>query len=155
MKQQFRFHTIELYLFLALLTLPFICYQKAYGQLVVSGGAGITNKYFSAELQAGWRFANSTLTAGYIALPDNSQPALFNIRAGQVINNTVHVYAGYVRVMRSSDNKEMNSNTWQVGAQYLFCRYKNGCFYAGGTYTGNGMVSAHIGMAMNLSKQNL
>lgn len=121
-------------------------------QVILLGGAGMSNKYFSAELQAGYRFNNATLTAGYIALPEDNQPALFNVRAGYVIAERVHVYGGYVKVMYSMDDKSRNSNTWQVGAQYLFCYYDRGSFYFGGNYTGNKMISAHVGMTFQLSK---
>lgn len=121
-------------------------------QVFVLGGAGISNKYFSAELQAGYRYQQTTVSLGYIALPERTQPALFNVRAGYVIAERVHVYGSYVKVMYSLDDKSRNSNTWQAGAQYLFSHYDRGSFYVGANYTGNKMLSAHIGMTFQLSK---
>lgn len=126
--------------------------SKGFSQTWVQGGAGMTNKYFSADLQVGYRLQNFTASAGYIALPKNDQPALFNLRAGYVVAERLHAYAGYVRVMQSSDDKSLNSNSWQVGAQYLFAHYDRGTFYVAANYTGNGMVSAHVGMTWNLSQ---
>lgn len=125
---------------------------KSDAQIFVIGGAGVSNKYFSAELQAGYRYQQSTLSIGYIALPERTQPALFIVRAGYVIAECVHVYGGYVKVMYSLDDKSRNSNTWQAGVQYLFSHYDCGSFYVGANYTGNKMLSAHIGMTFQLSK---
>jgi hypothetical protein len=122
-------------------------------QVVVQGGAGITNKYFSAELQAGYRFQNTIPTIGYIALPDRSQPALFNIRINQVINERFVVYGGYVREHMSNEYKERNYNRWQVGGQLHFCKYDRGSFYTGATYTSGGFVSVHVGMGFNMVKE--
>lgn len=127
---------------------------NADSQVFVLGGAGISNKYFSAELQTGYRYQQTTLSIGYIALPEQNQPALFNIRAGYVIAERVHVYGGYVKVMYSLDDKSRNSNTWQVGTQYLFSHYDRGSFYAGVNYTGNKMLSAHLGMTFQLVNQS-
>jgi hypothetical protein len=121
--------------------------------VIFNVGGGVTDKYFSGELQVGARVHNSTITAGYTSLQlASDQPVLFNIRAGQVLYNRVHVYAGYVRVQYSFDDKQRNYDSWQAGAQYLFPPFKHGCFYIGAGYTGNGMVSAHVGLAYNLRR---
>lgn len=139
------------YIVLAFILMTLIA-LKSDAQVFVFGGAGVSNKYFSAELQAGYRYQNYTASIGYIALPERTQPALFNVRAGYVIAERVHVYAGYVKVMYSLDDKSRNSNTWQVGTQYLFSHYDRGSFYIGANYTGNKMLSAHVGMTFNLVK---
>lgn len=138
---------------LALIIMFLIAALSGKAQPFVFGGAGMTNKYFSAELQAGYNVRNATISIGYIALPDNGQPALFNIRTGYVLANKLHVYGGYVRVLQSSDDKSRNSNTWQAGAQYLFCKYDRGSFYVAANYTGNKMISCHVGMTYNLVKE--
>lgn len=135
------------------LSLMFLIAKKSDAQVFVFGGAGASNKYFSAELQAGYRLGNYTASIGYIALPERTQPALFNVRTGYVIAERVHVYGGYVRVMYNLDDKSRNSSTWQAGAQYLFCKYDRGSFYLGANYTGNKMISGHVGMSFNLVKE--
>lgn len=124
---------------------------RTKAQLFTTLGPGITNKYLSIELQAGARVHNTTLSAGYIAMPDASQPALFNIRAGQTISNRGHVYVGYVFIHKSNHYKYMNSKSWQVGGQYHFMHYDKGTFFVTASYS-PGYPSAHVGMSYNLFK---
>lgn len=114
-------------------------------------GPGITNKYLSVELQAGVRVHNYTLAAGYIAMPDASQPAIFNIRAGHTITNSAQLYIGYVFIHKSNHYKEMNSKSWQVGGQYHFMHYDKGTFFISASYSPK-YPSAHVGMSYNLFK---
>ena len=126
--------------------------QCSHAQFAIQGGAGITNGFFSAELQAGARIHQSIVTAGYIAPPNNTQPAYFNVRAGHIIAESLHIYGGYVRSIQSTDNKELNKNHWQAGVQYHFCKYDGGSFYAGVNYTSLNIVSAQVGMAWHFVK---
>lgn len=121
-------------------------------QLFTSLGAGVTNQYLSVELQAGARVHNTTVAVGYIAMPDASQPALFNIRAGQTISNRGHVYVGYVFIHKSNHYRYMNSKSWQVGGQYHFMHYDKGTFFVSASYT-PGYPSAIVGMSYNLFKE--
>jgi hypothetical protein len=121
-----------------------------YGQVWTSLGAGLTNQYLSAELQVGARVGQNTLSVGYIAMPKNTQPTLFNIRAGYLIG-MVHVYAGYVRHHQSNDYKERNYDTWQLGAAYNFCYYKRTTFYVSSAYSPK-FITGNIGMTYNLFK---
>jgi len=98
-----------------------------YGQVWTSLGAGLTNKYFK-----------------------NTQPTLFNIRAGYLVG-MVHIYAGYVRHHQSNDYKERNYDTWQVGASYNFCYYKRTTFYVSSAYSPK-FITGNIGMTYNLFK---
>jgi len=115
-------------------------------------GAGMTNKYFNAELQAGYRFHNLITSVGFITIPDNSQPVLFNVRVGSMIQERVMIYTGYVRNQMSTDVKSMNKHAWQIGAQYHMLHFDKGTVYAGANYTSGNYVSGTIGMSYNLSK---
>ncbi|HEX4877593.1 MAG TPA: hypothetical protein VFV31_13035 [Chitinophagaceae bacterium] len=121
-----------------------------YGQLWTSLGAGMTNKYLSSELQIGARVGQNTLSVGYIAMPEQSQPSLFNIRAGYLIG-MVHIYAGYVHVLKSTDYKHRNYNTWQVGGSYNFCYYKRTTFFVSSSFSPK-FITANVGMSYNLFK---
>lgn len=157
-----------------LLFVCLLCLIAATGkaQVFVNGGAGMTNKYFSGELQLGVKVKsnisltsdefdikilpkNATLSVGYISLQlASDQPALFNVRAGYLLNENWHVFGGFVRVMQSLDNKALNSNAWQAGFQYHFVFYDRGTIYTGATYTTNKMVSVSLGMSFNLIDLN-
>ena len=126
--------------------------KNATAQMFCEIGPGVTNGYFSGELQAGYRYGNTIATVGYIAIPNNTQPVLFNVRGGMILKERLLMYAGYVRVMQSSDMKQLNYNTWQVGAQYHMLHFDRGTFYIGSTYSGDKRISAHIGMTYNLSR---
>ena len=119
-------------------------------QLHTYAGAGMTNKYFSAELQVGYRLHNTALSIGYIALPDRTQPVLFNIRINQLFSERWQVYAGYVREQYSLDDKSRNNNRWQLGGQYHALHFDGGTVYIGSTYTNGVGVSGHVGMSYNL-----
>ncbi len=84
-----------------------------------------------------------------------SQPALFNARTGVVLNkngnNKYLIYAGGVRVLKSTDYKEQNYYTWQVGGQWHFAYYDRGTFYVTGIYSPK-FISYGIGMSYNLFK---
>jgi hypothetical protein len=124
----------------------------SFSQLYTHMAIGNTNNYFSHELQVGLRINNSIVSVGYISTLNNSQPALFNIRAGQVITDRWMVFGGYVRNHMSNDYKWKNYNTWQAGAQYHFLHFDKGTFYATGIYTNGskGRVTMGIGMSYNL-----
>jgi hypothetical protein len=124
---------------------------SANSQIFIEGGAGITNKYLSGEVQTGVRVNNITASIGFISIPEASQPALFNFRAGYTIKERWLIYGGYVRLMRSSDNKAENGDTWQTGVQYHFMHYDRGTFYVEGNYS-PGFISLHLGMSFNKLK---
>ncbi len=50
-------------------------------------------------------------------------------------NNKYLIYAGGVRVLKSTDYKEQNYYTWQVGGQWHFAYYDRGAFYVTGIYS--------------------
>lgn len=140
------------YAIVIIIALYCICSHKATAQMFCEIGPGVTNGYFSGELQAGYRYGNTIASVGYIAIPNNTQPVLFNVRGGLFLKERVMMYAGYVRVMQSSDMKQLNYNTWQFGAQYHMLHFDRGTFYIGSTYSGDKRISAHIGMTYNLSR---
>jgi hypothetical protein len=113
------------------------------------GAAGITNGFFSADVHAGARINKLVLTAGYLAMPNNTQPVLFQIRAGITISNRWHVYAGAARVSYSSDDKTSNYNTYSVGVQYHTLHYDRGSIFYHANYS-PGFISAGVGMSFNL-----
>lgn len=133
--------------------LLFVCMlfcTAAQAQLFVQGAAGMTNKFFSAELQAGYRVKQVLFSAGYTSIQFVSdQPVLLNVRTGVLLRHTV-VYGGYVKSMRSTDAKNLNRNTFQVGMQQHFCFYDKGNFYLTAGYTYPNYVSAGVGMTYNL-----
>lgn len=136
-----------------LLLLFFMTAATVYSQPWVQGSAGMTNRYFSGELQAGIRFGAFAASAGYNSLQfDSDQPVLLSARAGVLLDERWFLFAGYVRVLQSSDNKELNSNSWQVGGQYHFGFYDRGSFYVTSFYTWPDYVSAGVGMTFNLFK---
>lgn len=114
-------------------------------------GVGMTNNNFSAELQAGIQIKKVILSASYIAAPESTLPVLFNTRLGYLYNERLLVYGGLVWLTYSSDDKKRNSKTYQLGAQYLFCFYDRGSFFAGANYT-KGFVTGNLGMTFNLVK---
>jgi hypothetical protein len=126
--------------------------SAAKAQVFAELGAGMTNKYFSAELQAGYRYHNLIASAGFISIPNNTQPVLFNLRGGVLLNERAMIYAGYVRNQMSTDFKWLNKNGWQVGAQYHMCHFDKGTVYIRANYTSGDYFSGHIGMSYNLSK---
>lgn len=136
---------------LALIIFMAIAYTGK-SQVFAELGAGMTNKYFSAELQVGYRYNNLIASAGFISIPNNTQPVLLNIRAGVVMQERVIIYAGYVRNQMSTDFKWLNKNAWQVGAQYHMCHFDKGTVYIGANYTSGNYFSGHIGMSYNLLK---
>lgn len=121
-------------------------------QFNIAGGAGMTNKYFSAELQVGYRLHSTVIQAGYISIPKDDQPVLFNLRIGQVIQERWLLYGGYVREQMSVDQKWRNHHRWQVGAQYHMLHYDRGTVYVAANYTSGARVSGHVGMSFNLMK---
>lgn len=120
-------------------------------QVFAELGAGMTNKYFSAELQAGYRYNNLIASAGFISIPNNTQPVLFNLRGGLFLNERAMIYAGYVRNQMSTDFKNLNKNGWQIGAQYHMLHFDKGTVYIGANYTSGNYVSGQVGMSYNLS----
>lgn len=134
-----------------LLAAIFTAFNASSQHLYTSFGPGMTGKYLSGELQAGIRVQNTTISAGYISMIDNSQPSLFNVRAGYIIGDHLHVYGGYVFVHKSNENKEMNSKTWSVGAAYHFMHYDRGTFFVSANYSPR-FTTATVGMSFNLFK---
>lgn len=133
-----------------LLTLFLLLGSGVSAQPWTQASAGLTDKFFGAELQVGYRYKQAALSVGYTSIQFVSdQPVLFNVRAGAVVDR-FFFYGGYVRSVRSTDNKSLNRHTWQVGAQYHFCFYDRGNFYITGNYTQPAIISAGVGMTYNL-----
>ena len=152
MKQTLRTKQISrVVLFFILVILISMVGHKCSAQVgfTAYGAAGMTNRYFSADVHAGARVNHLVFTAGYLALPHNTQPALFQLRAGTIIGYRWHVYAGAVRVMYSSDDKKRNYNTYSVGVQYHTLHYDRGTVFYHANYS-PGFVSAGVGMSFNL-----
>lgn len=125
---------------------------SAKSQVFVEMAPGVTNGFFSGEIQVGYRHNNLIGKAGFISMPNNTQPVLFNLRGGLFLAERVMVYTGYVRNMMSLDIKSLNKNAFQVGAQYHMFHYDRGTVYIGVTYTTGSYISGHIGMSWNLSQ---
>jgi nitrite reductase/ring-hydroxylating ferredoxin subunit len=127
---------------------------SSYGQWVELAPT-LTNGRLGIELQAGYRVGDFFTSVGYIAVINPSQPALFNLRTGAVLNksgkNSYLFYAGAVKVLKSTDYKEQNYYTWQVGGQWHFFYYDRGTFYAAVNYSPK-FLSYGIGMSFNLFK---
>jgi len=127
---------------------------SSYGQFVELAPT-LTNGRLGMELQGGVRVGDFFTSVGYVAMINASQPALFNARAGVVLNkngnNKYLIYAGGVRVLKSTDYKEQNYYTWQVGGQWHFAYYDRGTFYVTGIYSPK-FISYGIGMSYNLFK---
>lgn len=115
----------------------------------ISFAGGISSNYFAVDLQAGYRINNLSLSLAYLALPDASQPVIFQLRAGINLFNRIHAYAGPVRVMHSADNKERNYNSYSIGLQYHTMHFDRGTIWFGTQYT-PGYTSILIGMSYNL-----
>lgn len=132
-----------------IISLMLILSINSFGQqFFTTFSPGITNRFVSGDLQVGTRIGNTTLSAGYICLLDNSQPTLFNARVGYIAGR-VHAYAGAVNVLQSVDYKERNYNTWQLGASYHFLYFERTTFLVSATYSPLYMtVSA--GMSYNI-----
>lgn len=122
--------------------------QKQNGAFVYAA-AGMTNGFFSGEMHMGYHRNKVVLSAGYVAIPNNTQPVLFQIRAGYVIGNRWQVYAGPVRIIYDVDDKSRNSNTFTVGVQYHTLHYDRGSIYYHANYS-PGFISAGVGMSFNL-----
>jgi hypothetical protein len=135
---------------LAALTITLSSQAQPWVQMSI----GNTNEFFSHELQAGYRAAKTFVSVGYISLLNNSQPTLFNVRGGAILNERWLVYAGAVRSIKSTERKHLNQSTWQAGVQYHFFFYDAGTFYvtAAFTNTTTARVSTGIGMSFNLFK---
>lgn len=117
--------------------------------IILTGAGGITNKYFAADLQAGYRIGNYTLSLAYLALPHNTQPVIFQLRAGINILNHWHVYAAPAKVMFSGDDKTRNYYSYAIGLQYHTKPWDRGSFWIGTQYT-PAYTSILIGMSYNL-----
>lgn len=115
--------------------------------------AGVTNGFFSAELHAGYRYKQAAVTIGYLSIPNNTQPALFQARAGVLLGNRWHVYGGAVRVVYNTDDKSRNYNTWTAGVQFHTLHYDRGTIYYHLNYS-PGFISGGIGMSFNLLNEN-
>ena len=136
--------------FFSTLTL-FIC-LSANAQVYTQLAPALTNQYLGADLQVGFRHNNTFTSIGYTAIINATQPALFNVRAGVIMNERWLLYGGYVRNHMSNDYKERNFNTWQAGAQYHFLHYEKGTFYVITNYTHPARVTVGIGISFNLFK---
>jgi hypothetical protein len=127
---------------------------SSHGQFVELAPA-LTNGRLGMELQVGYRVGDFFTSVGYTAVLNASQPALFNLRTGAVLNkngrNNYLIYAGAVRVLKSTDYKEKNYYTWQVGGQWHFCYYDKGTFYVTAIYSPK-FISYGVGMSYNLFK---
>jgi hypothetical protein len=133
------------------------CYTYQPGQTSKHGltaymAAAATKLKPGIELQAGYRYEFIALTAGYVVILDAAEPVLFQIRLGGIIKNRFHVYAGYVRVTKSSDDKTQNYNSYAAGLQYHFMHFDTGTFYTTFNYTPR-FPTVGIGMTINLVKE--
>ncbi len=112
-EQEFKKHRQEKRKFKAFLVVLFVSISS-YGQFVELAPT-LTNGRLGMELQAGLRVGDFFTSVGYVAMINSSQPALFNARAGVVLNkngnNKYLIYAGGVRVLKSTDYKEQNYYT--------------------------------------------
>lgn len=142
-------------MFLCMLLYCCIVAQKCHAQIrgFITGSAGVCSNVFAAELHAGAVYNNRTVSVGYNVMPHAAAPALFQTRVGYVIANRVHVYAGAVRVMYSTDDKQRNYNTYNVGATVHITKkyYQNGGFFITANYSPR-FVNVGVGMSFNLVK---
>lgn len=127
--------------------------QTTENGAVIFFGAGISNGYFAHELHAGYRVHNTSLTAGYISLPNNTQPALLQLRAGYNITQRWHVYAGAVHILYSTDDKSRNKTTWATGIQFHTFHFDRGTVYTSVNYSPV-FVTATVGVSYNLMKED-
>lgn len=117
--------------------------------IIFTVGGGITNKYLGVDLQAGYRINKYTLSLAYLALPESSQPAIFQLRAGINLLKHWHVYAAPAKVMFSGDDKTRNYYSYAIGVQYHTKPWDRGTFWIGTQYT-PAYTSILIGMSYNL-----
>jgi hypothetical protein len=111
---------------------------------------GMTNgTYLSNELTVGYKTNNYFVRAGYIAMIDAAQPALFTATTGTIIKDRVVLFAGYTRVHKSNDYKQYNYDSWIAGAQYHFLHFDKGTFLIGANYS-PGYFTMNIGMSYGL-----
>lgn len=118
----------------------------------VFSAGGITNTFFSAELNAGIRKANTAAVFGFTTIPENSQPVLFQAKAGYIINEQWFLYAGCEKVMYSTVQKKSNYNSFVVGVQFHNFHFDRGTIYYHAQYS-PGFVSAGIGMSFNMMEK--
>jgi len=133
------------------------CYTYQPGQTTKHGltaymAAAATKFKPGIELQAGYRYQFVTLTGGYVLMMDAAEPVLFQVRLGGIIKDRLHLYAGYVRVTKSSDDKTQNYNSYAAGLQYHFMHFDSGTFYTTFNYTPR-FATVGIGMSINLVKE--
>lgn len=139
-----------------LLSMLIITSLASNAQVYTYGGFGTTNMKISADFQAGYRWKNNiTTSVGLTTIPDSEHPVFFSAQAGYVIKETVVVFGGYARAMRSIGNKALNKNSFQAGAQWHFMyavdrRGMRGTMYVQPMYTYPKYASVHLGLTLNL-----
>jgi hypothetical protein len=132
------------------------CYepqQTTTNGVFTYAAAGSTNGFFSGEWLTGWRQNKLSVGIGFNALPNNTQPVLFQLRAGYNVTDRLHVYAAGVRITHSADDKSRNYNTYTVGVQYHTLHFDRGSVFITAHYT-PGYAGAGIGMSYNLVKED-
>lgn len=111
--------------------------------------AGTTAGFFNGEWFVGYRQHKTSISLGFNVIPNNTQPVLFQLRAGYNFLKHFHVHASAVRVNYSLDDKTRNYNTYNAGLQYHFSFFDRGTIFTGINYT-PGFTSLLIGMSYNL-----
>jgi len=120
-----------------------------FAQVYFQGGAGVTSKAsFGGDLAVGYSLNKTTFSAGYFAILDDGEPALFNFQAGYRLTEAIRMYGGYVRKHQSSHLKENNSNSWVAGIEYNTKSFNRGNFYYSANYIPN-YVFLTVGMKFN------
>lgn len=118
----------------------------------VYAGVGSSKGYFSHELHAGYQINKLAFSAGYVSIPNNTQPVFFQLRGGYVLAERLYIYAGVVRVTYNIDDKSRNYNTYSLGIQYHTLHYDRGTVYYTLHYS-PGYISAGVGMSYNFIKK--
>ncbi len=107
----------------------------SYGQVYFQGGVGLAKQAnFGGDMSVGYTIKKTTLSTGYFAIFNPEQPVFFSLKAGQKLTDAFHVYAGVVRVQRSSVHKELNTHSWIAGIEYNTKNFQKGRFYYSANY---------------------
>jgi hypothetical protein len=131
-----------------ILQLILMC-STAAAQPFVTGAPAVMNTNLGMDLHAGVRLGKVYASAGYTAVIHPGQPALFQGRAGYVINDRFVIFSGATHVLHSVDYKSRNYWTWTAGGQYHFAYYERTTFFINASYTpGYPVIGA--GMSYNL-----
>ncbi|HLO39097.1 MAG TPA: hypothetical protein VK173_11415 [Lacibacter sp.] len=145
--------------FIALLT-----FKKSNGQcyepqqtttngVFTYASANSTNGFFAGEWITGYRIKKVSLGIGFHAIPNNTQPVLFQLRAGYNVTERLHVFVAGTRVTHNLDDKSRNKSTYSIGAQYHTLHFDRGSVFITAQYT-PGYIGAGVGMSYNLVKED-